>query len=436
MSVALRAAVLAFVALLALTEGPAQIACVLVLVFAGVTRRNKGKNLFPKCRTTELGLLVWLLAGYAALAFADEQVSSGAATRPLMAFAYPIGLLLGTPRSPVSLKLATKIFVFALVLNACFGIAQVFLGETPLDAIFLKNPDSPQIYRPGHAESSLRAASGFFYNRLKLAHTIIFSIPIFAELLFRGRSRPAKQRFLDSVGFSIVSTALYFTFARSAWLAFFAGVATVIFLQLLQRQRERQTTPSLLARAARVFVAIVVAGVTIFVGLKLAEGRLATFHYDLDRRFALLKAGYQVFQESPWFGVGHGVYPHRATQYLRSDLQRIGVLSTSAHNALAHVLAETGVIGLLGFLLAVGGALHAVSRLFNKTSSPATQGTGRVLIALWVALFFIGLFHQTFHHVPVALAFFVTLGIANQLARNQEMLPQNERTEVPHASPD
>jgi O-antigen ligase len=67
-----------------------------------------------------------------------------------------------------------------------------------------------------------------------------------------------------------------------------------------------------------------------------------------------------MFREQPVLGVGTGLYPHRAAEFVHGEPYRI--VEPVAHNAYLEVLAENGVIGLILFVVFIGGSWVVVTR--------------------------------------------------------------------------
>ena len=71
-----------------------------------------------------------------------------------------------------------------------------------------------------------------------------------------------------------------------------------------------------------------------------------------SERLERMKAAWLMFEEHPWFGVGHGQYPFEFQKLNRAGL--VGDVATTglhAHNNYLHLAAEMGVAGLAVYLL-------------------------------------------------------------------------------------
>ncbi|HEY7063237.1 MAG TPA: O-antigen ligase family protein [Chloroflexota bacterium] len=83
---------------------------------------------------------------------------------------------------------------------------------------------------------------------------------------------------------------------------------------------------------------------------------LTSENWSIVERMAHWQAAWYMFLEHPWFGIGPGNYGTLYDQYyLPGWLEPLG----HAHNYYLNLAAETGVVGLSGFLLTLGLAFRA-----------------------------------------------------------------------------
>jgi putative inorganic carbon (hco3(-)) transporter len=385
-------ALIAFAALLGLFEGPAEIACVLVLLAALL-----GRKLSLRASVAGVGILVWVIAGVPGLVAAKlhgTTLSSEDTLRPLLALAFIVGARSVAAADRELLRRLAIAFVAAVAINAAYGWLQVAIGELPLDRWLVKNPRSQQLWVPDQVYAA-RCASGLFYNRLKLAHVGIVALGL-ALILWTGEL-PRRTKMMLGVAASIIAVAVLWTYARMALVAF--AVATFGVMVLSTRWR------TMLAIAGGAALLALIASAT-----DAMQGRLQTIERDLDIRFNLFKTAYGVFREHPWLGVGHGMY----RKVIAPTFDGKGVL-LDAHNAVLQVLAETGIVGFLGWSVAVGAALFLLVRRVVATRERRDASVLLDRFALFVLLAYLtlGLTHVATHHAPVAMLFWSALGIAS-----------------------
>jgi hypothetical protein len=403
---ALELALVAFALLLGLVEGPAEIGCALAIVLGIVRWRAAGKEPGPRAPVgrgltlAAIGFAVWALAGVPGALGALRPPSSEDALRPLLGLGFVLGVLL--VRVELSdRRLANMALAFggAVVVNGAYGLLQVKLGALPLDRWLLKTPNSAQLFVPDHV-MGIRAASGLFYNRLKLAHVGIFALGMMALVALTGRPRPRRTVLaLYGAGAAVLAAALVLTYARMALVAL---VASLVVTVLLLARARWAVLAAALASGAAALTAL----------LPFGRERIAHLLPDLALRRAMFEAGLRIFADHPLLGVGHGVYRTVSAAYLDPSFD--GVLRTSPHNLALQVLAETGAIGFLGFAVGVLACLGAAAARVRagREDGGAEAVLDRVSFFGLLALTLLGLTHFTLHHAPVALLFWCLGGVA------------------------
>jgi len=214
--------------------------------------------------------------------------------------------------------------------------------------------------------------------------------------------------------FGIMAVAMAMSWSRGAWIGFAAAVATMS----LVRSR----------RAAAAFAALVVIGALILIMgsfqllPEVLTQRLTDFlpylrpfdvrsvkvtaaNFAVVERMAHWQAGWQMWTEHPWCGVGMGNYePIYSAYYIPPWKEPLG----HAHNYYLNIAAETGLIGLLAYLVLWGAAFWQAVRAIRRTSGwekAVVVGVLGVLAHLSAHNFFDNLFvHNMYAHIAVLLA--------------------------------
>lgn len=394
----------AFAASLALFEGPAQISCVLLLLAALATGRARSW----RPGWFEFGILLWWLAGVPGLLALPSRPSSGELTRPLMALAALVGAWSLDPDDEPLLSRLAWIFGGCLVINGAYGLLQLGFGPFPWDSLFLKNPQSGQIWIPNRVYHEL-AASGLYYNRLKLAHVGLTGLALFGLVLVQ-KGVSVRTRRAAGLGLLVLGGGVVYTYARMA-LVGLAGGALVL---------------AAFSARAKTVLKVAVGGASLAGLLLLTEygrSRFVTISEDGELRLGLFRAAWQLFLEHPLFGVGHGAYGLMVRPFLPDAS---GVHLTSPHNQWLQVLAETGLVGFGGFVLATSTAL------WRSLQAVLQPGPGPALLHRWilvcmVGLLLTGLTHSTLHHPTVALLFWTLAGAASTpRSQSKEEAPRSE----------
>ena len=228
-------------------------------------------------------------------------------------------------------------------------------------------------------------------------------------------SRHGLTRFLFyGASFGCIVAAVVMSWSRGAWIGLAAAVGAVSAV------RSRQ--------AAAAFAALVVVGALILIlsSFQLLPAvltqRLTDFlpylrpfdvrgvevtdaNFAVVERMAHWQAGWQMWVEHPWRGVGLGnyepIYPAYSIPPWKEPLGH-------AHNYYLNVAAETGLFGLLAYLVLWGAAFRGAARAVGQTSGwerSVAIGVLGVLVHLSVHNFFDNLFvHNMYVHIAILLA--------------------------------
>lgn len=189
-----------------------------------------------------------------------------------------------------------------------------------------------------------------------------------------------------------MSLALVFSWSRGAWLGFGAGLA-VLLLAWPRRLWQGLVVLGLAGGLLMVAVQLNLPGTAVLServisfadDLTLTDVRGADIHdanYAVLERLAFWQAGFDMARDYPWLGVGFGNYgPAYADYALLNWPYALG----HAHNYYINLLAETGIVGLLGYILfwsiIIGYTLVVIRRL-----DWPWRGLALGLLAAWVAL--------------------------------------------------
>ncbi len=181
-----------------------------------------------------------------------------------------------------------------------------------------------------------------------LAAFLVMVIPLTVEF---SRRAMACKRWLTLAGavttLVLAAIAVGLTLSRAAWL----GLAAVVLIM---------AGGWLVARRSRAALTLGVAGVIAVVALGIVAGVSSDsltrlFHRigqigDAGSRSHLWKAGWEMFVDRPWTGVGLDAYQlafagKRTPEYWSIEWN---ATPARAHNEVIHILATQGILGLLG----------------------------------------------------------------------------------------
>ena len=382
-----------FAALAALLEGPAQlvglIAVILCLIQVRWSRQDIG--------WAEIALLVWLLAGVPGLLFSDSAVKSSEALKPLACLLFLAGRATPSTRKDLMEKIAWA-FTAAIVLNGAYGVMQVFVVNPPLEQLVLTRTASQHFVDPENP-GRLMMASGLFYNRIKLAHVGIVGLATLCAMTISTSPRTVRLRPLLVLSIVILGTAIYLSYRRAAPVALCG--AFLVWALLVRRKR-------ILAFGTGVSVLF---GAAFFM-MQTGRARLEAATGSLDERILIYRSALNLAADNPLFGVGHGAYRQSVGSYATSNVPEVILnLQSQAHNVFLHTLTETGLIGLIAFVLVILISLLRVSRRLRAAEDTTRVTTDQVAFLAVIILLLIGMLHFVLYHNPVALVFWYCLGL-------------------------
>ncbi len=199
----------------------------------------------------------------------------------------------------------------------------------------------------------------------------------------------------------LFAACLVLTFARGAWLGFFAG-----FLFLLVFTGRRRFIATLVILAVLAALTVLVAPPAI----KAQLGSLSQLGSDTSSmdRLLIWKTGWRMFLDRPVFGHGLNTFMSIFERYKPADY----VWIVYAHNCFLQMAAETGITGLLIFLWFCASVLgRAISNFFaepDKFMKAAAIGAAACIIATLTNSFV----DTNLYSLPLAVLFWSLCGLA------------------------
>ena len=238
-----------------------------------------------------------------------------------------------------------------------------------------------------------------------------------------------------AIGAGLMCLALIMSWSRGAWLGFGAALAVMAFA--LPRRVIYGSGLSILIALVVGFLwltNLLPASITARLGSATEEFfafedvrgvDITPANYAVVERLSHWQAAISMAQSSPWIGVGFGNYEVAYAQHrLLNWREPLG----HAHNYYLNILAETGIIGLLGYLKALV-LIIGVSWRIRLHPDPLARLCGIGLLGSWTYLSVHSLFdnlyvNNLFLHIGLMLA--VTALLYNQIVNvhraAQEML--------------
>jgi O-antigen ligase len=307
---------------------PAQIVVIvaaLFLLYEGMSGRRRLGLIWPESPL----LLAFLVAAFLSIA---------TALWPGHAFTTSIELA----------KCAAAYFLVALVIDTRPRLKGV-LWTLVVGGLF---PALGTLYffATGRVEEGRAGWLGIFANPNDAAYSLVILIPLaYALASLSGWT----GRLLAGVALLAYAAAIYTTFSRGGLLGFFA-VLLVIGL------RVRSQVMRLAA------VGLMVLGLIAALYFWKRDAGFESLGEDVtvNQRLITVKAGLEMFADHPLLGVGAGCSVVGFATYAPG-----GVLTHKAlmvHNTFVQVLAETGLLGAVPYLLLFGSALLGAHRLARR----------------------------------------------------------------------
>ncbi|MCC6276306.1 MAG: O-antigen ligase family protein [Oligoflexia bacterium] len=250
--------------------------------------------------------------------------------------------------------------VAGATLVAGYGIWQHFTG------IDLWRGDNRALVPINWGDKNLYSTVGFFSHHLTFGHSymMILCLPWAAMIL--QKRRPWYWHLGIGLSFAVILTSIICTYGRGVWIAL--AVALPIMALFASR---RLFIFSLLLLS-------IVSGILMKVSPEFKERALSVFaqnYHSNEERKKLWQANVQMFQDSPWLGVGYRQNEALSQEYYK----KMGIaegMSGHAHSNYLEMLSTTGILGFGAYMLFILAFVLLTIRLYG--SIPRTHYWHRV----------------------------------------------------------
>jgi putative inorganic carbon (HCO3(-)) transporter len=230
------------------------------------------------------------------------------------------------------------------------------------------------------------------------AWMLMVLLPLFALFLWGGketRVRALLGSLLLPLGF-----LFYLASARSAWCGFFISAGAMFFI--------RSKKIFILFVALLLIIAFIMPA--FLSGAKINE--IFTFS-SMHDRFYMWRIGWKIFTEHPVIGNGLNMFFSKFREY-REDEYR-NKLGSYAHNGFLQIAAETGIIGLLVFLLLIARVFSSVFRYIRESESAFYRAFALGLASGVLAFLIQSFFDTNLQSLPLAALFWFSLALLGSL---------------------
>ena len=329
-----------------------------VLILAWVVARTVDPRPVRRGTLPVGAMVAWMAALGLATVFAQERLP---ALRELANFAsFLVLLVVVTDMLSIEPARVQRIARALAVIAAVAGVAAVF-----------ESLGSGARRFPLTGTALYRATLGFGWpNELAMFLALLLPFSFHAYESSRG-----SNRMLAFGGLLATFAGILATFSRGSWLAI---LASVFVLLLVGQQRQLMRRIALVAGAA--FVLDIVFGGAVF-------GRVVATATDpyVIQRIALTWAGVMMFMAYPLLGVGPGGFG-AALEDFGPQIDNLWDYVGSAHNAYVEIAAETGIVGLVAFLVFLATVFMRTlthARAVEADDAASERGRGLRRAALW-----------------------------------------------------
>jgi len=197
-------------------------------------------------------------------------------------------------------------------------------------------------------------------------------------------------------------SALFFTFSRSAWIAF--GVVTLLHYYIITRNKKKYHLSFIIYHLLPILIFILLTAIYFpLVQTRFSQNSSSEIR-STEERVSGYREALTLFKQKPWFGVGAGNYTLAAYQL---NPARPGWEYQPVHNVFLLIFAELGIIGAVLLLLTI---LSIISHLLSLNKNPAPY-----ILCLISYVFLLTFDHYLFSTYAGLLISTVYLGI---LAKN------------------
>lgn len=301
-----------------------------------------------------------------------------------------------------NLLLISIVYLFGWMLEAkrearaCFTVLLVSAAASSIYGIV--------IFLTGRGEGTLGRTPGPFSTAMTFGGVLLVLCSLFLAVgIGEGLSRRVRIAVLFAA--FLAAVALFFSFTRSSWIGMLASGVTIV---------------SIMRRRLLVLVAVLVI-VAVLVLPPPYRARITSI-WDPDyrtnvQRFEMLRGGWEICKDHPWFGVGTMDLADTYRRYMPPGAVHV---HGHLHNIFLQVAATMGVVGLLAFCY----LMYAFFRLMIGNLRRPLDHPERAWVvgSLGASVGFIvnGLFEWNFGDAEVVMLLYMVVGINLALSMRED----------------
>jgi len=296
-----------------------------------------------------------------------------------------------------SIDFALAIFILAAAITGLVAVYQVAVGYVNMT----------WVDRDLFAALALRVYSTFGNPNVYGAY-LLLAIPPAAAMIFYAKKPFYKLVAMGITGLLLISLAL--TYSRGCYLAL--AVSVLVFVLLIEKR----------------MIVLFVAGLAAvpFVLPASMFARLASIVNLEDTstafRLNIYRASIRILEDFWMAGLGQGI---EAYNQVYPFYAFAAVPSPHSHNLFLQIFLETGIIGLVVFLAVLACFFRTQLSFIRRTSDFKCKVLSAALTAAVVGFLFQGMFDHVFYNYRVMLTFFIFIGIAQGVVRDENERDKN-----------
>ena len=352
----------------------------------------------------------YFLSGAATVFWAYEPLTAYEGTVSLFFDMLFVVILLAIVQDIQTLRVVSRVFLFALAFVAALGAIKFSLGDPTLDMFGFAAILHPSL------------DDGFYGNRLigpfadpnTYGRILLLAIPF--AMLEVGFGRSLLMRMTATTALCALIAALLFTKSRGTLVGLFArfGVFLVYFRAYIFRAM-LVIVPACGLIILTLHNQFVTRAESVLGFVSSDQARLVKHDSSIYNRLAEMLTALDMFTTHPIGGVGLDNYGELFQKYTLDNHYVARHEARAAHSRYLEVAAEQGLIGLLAFLTLCGFALR---RAFHSSRKLGRYSAWEASLPLAIGLSLVGyLTASVFLHDDYSRLFFIVVGMALALPK-------------------
>lgn len=319
-------------------------------------------------------------------------------------------------RSPRELRIILTSLSAAVALQGLIAVGQYITNST-LGLEFLGAYQASQRARGAPIGLlTLTRVGGTIGHPNELAKFFDLSIPICFALLFtplRGIFRP-----LVAVAVTVGIVGLTMTLSRGGLVAVLLGIVAILVY------RVKAGAGLLRAVAAAILIGIFIVAIAVGTENPVQRRLLKDDYRAAFARVPLMKVAFNMIADRPFFGVGLNSYNEEARRYDNTPQAITTHWNAPVHNLPLFIMAETGAVGLIWFLLFLFVIFRWVVSAIGTSDPFISWASLGLLIGL---LAFLAHCQIEFDHIPRNTLFWFLAGLGVSLSHLDKTAPERFR---------